>query len=165
MSTTWRDTGAVSADRFSQGVIAGHSGLEGASFQEENPRCPKLPKSPPPPSKWLLLTTSPMKRVLKPRVPEEQITPLTGEEVARLLEQPDRTTFTGVRDASLIAFLAGTGIRVSEAPIVDGRGNRPTPTIRVVCREGGESADRFLQRHRRPPTARLLAAASRRECE
>jgi integrase/recombinase XerD len=61
------------------------------------------------------LTTSPMKRVPKPRVPDELIKPLTPEELKRLLEQPDRTTFTGLRDAAFIALLADSGLRVSEA--------------------------------------------------
>ena len=33
----------------------------------------------------------------------------------RLLSQPDRSTYTGTRDVALIAFLADTGLRVSEA--------------------------------------------------
>jgi site-specific recombinase XerD len=68
---------------------------------------------------WLLqeerLQDSPMKRVPKPKLPQEQIKPLTPEELARLLAQPDRKTFIGLRDAAFIALLADTGLRVSEA--------------------------------------------------
>jgi site-specific recombinase XerD len=69
--------------------------------------------------RWLVneerLAESPMKRVPKPQLPQEQVKPLTPEELARLLAQPDRGTFTGIRDAALIAFLADTGLRITEA--------------------------------------------------
>jgi integrase/recombinase XerD len=50
--------------------------------------------------KWLVaeerLAVSPMDRVPKPRVPQEQIKPLSEEELTRLLAAPDRSTFTGI---------------------------------------------------------------------
>jgi site-specific recombinase XerD len=68
---------------------------------------------------WLVeeerLAETPMKRVPKPKLPQEQVKPLTPEELVRLLSQPDHATFTGVRDVALIAFLADTGLRISEA--------------------------------------------------
>lgn len=68
---------------------------------------------------WLIaeerLAVSPMKRVPRPQVPDEQIKPLTGEELSRLLEQPDLKSFTGSRDAAFMVLLADTGLRVSEA--------------------------------------------------
>jgi integrase/recombinase XerD len=69
--------------------------------------------------RWLVeeerLADSPMRRVPKPKLPKEQVKPLTPDELRRLLAQPDRSTFTGLRDLALIAFLADTGLRVSEA--------------------------------------------------
>jgi integrase len=68
---------------------------------------------------WLLqeerLQDAPMKRVPKPKRAQEQIKPLTPEELARLLAQPDRKTVIGLRDDAFIALLADTGLRVSEA--------------------------------------------------
>lgn len=69
--------------------------------------------------RWLVaeerLTDTPMRRVPKPKLPQEQVKPLTPEELVRLLEQPDRAGFTGSRDVAFIAFLADTGLRISEA--------------------------------------------------
>lgn len=114
---------------------------------------------------WLLeeerIETSPMKRVPKPKLPDEHIQPLTGDELTRLLSQPDLRTFTGVRDAAFMALLADTGLRVSEAlglRIADlnakdrsinlvGKGSR----IRTVFY--GETAARCLKDYlRRHPT-------------
>ncbi|MFN3650239.1 MAG: tyrosine-type recombinase/integrase [Armatimonadota bacterium] len=68
---------------------------------------------------WLVaeerLEETPMRRVPKPQLPREQVKPLTSEELVRLLHQPDGKSFTGVRDQALIAFLADTGLRISEA--------------------------------------------------
>jgi site-specific recombinase XerD len=63
-----------------------------------------------------------MKRVPKPKLPQEQIRPLTPEELACLLQQPDRKTFIGLRDAAFTALLANTGLRISEAIHSDARG-------------------------------------------
>lgn len=68
---------------------------------------------------WLMdegyLTESPMRRVPKPKLPQEQIKPLTEDELQRLLSAPDRSTFVGLRDCLCIAVLADTGLRISEA--------------------------------------------------
>lgn len=68
---------------------------------------------------WLVaeerLPASPMDRVPKPKLPGEQIQPLSQEELVLLLEAPDRTTFVGLRDATFMALLADTGLRLSEA--------------------------------------------------
>jgi len=68
---------------------------------------------------WLLqeeqLSISPMKRVPKPKLLQEQIKPLTQEELIRLLAQPDTSTFVGLRDTAFIGLLSDTGLRLSEA--------------------------------------------------
>jgi integrase/recombinase XerD len=61
------------------------------------------------------LPTSPMDRVPKPKAPLDQIKPLSEEELARLLTAPDRSTFVGLRDATFMALLADTGLRLAEA--------------------------------------------------
>lgn len=68
---------------------------------------------------WLVaeerLEKSPMDRVPKPKVPGEQIQPLSQEELGLLLAAPDRDSFVGLRDATFMAVLADTGLRLSEA--------------------------------------------------
>ncbi|MTI83912.1 MAG: integrase [Firmicutes bacterium] len=44
----------------------------------------------------------------------EPIQAFTKDQVARLLEQPDRTTFTGFRDYTIFLLLLDTGIRLAE---------------------------------------------------
>jgi integrase/recombinase XerD len=61
------------------------------------------------------LESSPMRRVPKPKLVQEQIKPLSSEELVALLAAPSRKTFVGLRDGALMALLADTGLRVSEA--------------------------------------------------
>jgi len=109
--------------------------------------------------RWLCqekrIGTSPMERVPAPKVPLEQIKPLTPDELGKLLRQPDVTTFTGLRDATFIALLADSGLRLSEATSIKvseidlkqravavvGKGGRP----RVVF--FGDTAARYLREY------------------
>ncbi len=52
---------------------------------------------------------------LKKRRPRGRIVQLEEKEVARLLEQPDKKTFTGLRDYALMLLQVDTGIRPGEA--------------------------------------------------
>ncbi len=52
---------------------------------------------------------------LKKRKPRGRIVQLDEKEVSRLLEQPDKKTFTGFRDYCLICLSIDTGIRPGEA--------------------------------------------------
>jgi site-specific recombinase XerD len=61
------------------------------------------------------LDVSPMKRVPKPKDVQEQIKPLSGEELTALLAAPNRKSFVGLRDTALMALLVDTGLRVSES--------------------------------------------------
>jgi site-specific recombinase XerD len=106
---------------------------------------------------WLVaderLSKSPMDRVPKPKVSDEQIKPFTEEELLQLLAAPDRTTFVGLRDCAFIALLADTGLRLTEAVnirfgdvdtrqraiSVMGKGSKPRTVFY------GESAARFLR--------------------
>jgi site-specific recombinase XerD len=60
------------------------------------------------------LDASPMKRVPKPKVVQEQIKPLSAEELTALLAEPNRKTFVGLRAIALMALMVDTGLRVSE---------------------------------------------------
>jgi integrase/recombinase XerD len=55
----------------------------------------------------------------RPRVPRSLPRPLPVEVVARLLEAPDGTTPTGVRDRGILELLYGSGLRISELTGLD----------------------------------------------
>jgi site-specific recombinase XerD len=111
--------------------------------------------------RWCLeeerIDESPMKRVPKPKVAQEQVKPLSDEELTALLEVPNRKTFTGLRDVALIALMVDTGLRVSEAlgiHLVDL--NTRTRSITVVGKGEkprtvfyGEAAASHLRRYTR----------------
>lgn len=61
-----------------------------------------------------LIVGNPMKRVPKPRIGDYLIQPFSDEQIKKLLAQPDVTTFTGLRDCTLMCFLLDTGCRISE---------------------------------------------------
>lgn len=110
---------------------------------------------------WLLaenrLTVSPMDRVPKPRVTQEQIRPLSQEELALLLSTPDRQTFVGLRDATFMALLADTGLRLAEAGSIPlGAINPKERSISIVGKGRklrtdfyGEAAAQFLREYRK----------------
>ncbi len=54
-------------------------------------------------------------KALKERQRSHARTRITPADMRRLQEAPDRTTLKGVRDAALLAVLAGSGLRASEA--------------------------------------------------
>ena len=107
---------------------------------------------------WLVaeerLDKSPMQRVPGPKLPQEQVKPLTPEELIRLLEQPDRSSFTGVRDVAFIAFLADTGLRISEAIQVHLSVIDPKYRSLAVMGKGGKGRTVFYGE----AVSRLLAA-------
>lgn len=49
----------------------------------------------------------------------KQVTFLSGDEVIRLLDQPDTTTITGLRDRAILELLFSSGLRVSELVALD----------------------------------------------
>ncbi|HTE18870.1 MAG TPA: tyrosine-type recombinase/integrase [Armatimonadota bacterium] len=61
-----------------------------------------------------ILVTNPMRRVPRPKVGQYLIKPFTEEQLKKLLEQPDVSTFTGLRDVALMCFLLDTGCRIAE---------------------------------------------------
>lgn len=62
-----------------------------------------------------LLATNPMGIVERPRRERVLIRPMTPEQAARLLEQPDTKTTEGLRDRALMMLLLDSGLRISEA--------------------------------------------------
>ncbi len=54
-------------------------------------------------------------KALKERQRSHARTRITPEDMRRLQEAPDRSTLKGLRDAALLAVLAGSGLRASEA--------------------------------------------------
>jgi integrase/recombinase XerD len=52
--------------------------------------------------------------LVAPRIRPKTITPLTAGQVALLLKQPDRRTWTGKRDALIMLLLVDTGLRIGE---------------------------------------------------
>jgi integrase/recombinase XerD len=66
-----------------------------------------------------LLTIDPTAELDAPKVARSLPTPLSPEEVDRLLAAPDPATPTGLRDKALLELLYATGMRVSEALALD----------------------------------------------
>lgn len=92
-----------------------------------------------------------------PKVPDREVSFLTAEEVARLINAVDLTKKTGRRDAAIIEMLYSTGVRVSELISLDvaqvdlerkefmvrGKGNK----LRVVflTQNAVDALDRYLK--------------------
>jgi integrase/recombinase XerD len=61
----------------------------------------------------------PTSEVVRPRVPRPLPHPLSVEEIRRLIEAPDRSTPTGLRDRAILEVLYGSGVRISELTGLD----------------------------------------------
>ena len=66
-----------------------------------------------------VLPKNPMLLVEKPRKEKHLIRPLSAEQAAKLIEQPDAGTFAGLRDRALMMLLMDSGLRVTEALSVE----------------------------------------------
>ncbi len=66
-----------------------------------------------------ITTQDPTSDVVRPRVPRPLPHPLGLGEVGRLIEAPDRSTPTGLRDRAILEVLYGAGLRVSELTGLD----------------------------------------------
>jgi len=60
------------------------------------------------------LTQNPITAVEKLKTDEVIITALTNEQVKKILKSADRTTFTGLREYTMLLLMLETGIRLSE---------------------------------------------------
>ncbi len=124
---------------------------------------------------WLtaeeVISANPMARVRSPRVPEEQLEPVTVDEVRALLAVCDPRCPTGARDRAILLCLWDTGCRASELVALDvGDVDLATGAVVVRCGKGrklrvtflGVRARRELLRYLRTregaePTAPLFA--------
>lgn len=71
-------------------------------------------------------------RGLKKRKPQHRIVQLSEKDIGRLLKQPDRTTYCGLRDYALILLQIDTGARPSEAlTLAPGDYNREEGSITI----------------------------------
>jgi site-specific recombinase XerD len=66
-----------------------------------------------------LVAENPFGHVVLPKVRRPERGCLTPEEAAKLLAQPQQTTRLGLRDYTILSFLYGTGVRVSECVWTD----------------------------------------------
>jgi integrase/recombinase XerD len=62
-----------------------------------------------------LLARDPMSLVERPRRERVLIRPMSPEQAAKLLEQPDVRTLQGLRDRAMMMLMLDSGLRVSEA--------------------------------------------------
>lgn len=61
-----------------------------------------------------LASTDPTEHVQTPKLPRRLPETLNRDEVSLLIEQPDHTTWLGLRDRAMLEFLYATGLRASE---------------------------------------------------
>ncbi|WP_051197210.1 site-specific tyrosine recombinase XerD [Jonesia quinghaiensis] len=66
-----------------------------------------------------MTTGDPAHRLTPPKQPQRLPSVLNPHDVALLLNAPDATTVTGIRDRALLEFLYATGARISEAITLD----------------------------------------------
>lgn len=92
------------------------------------------------------------------RTRRKQVTFLSGEEVERLLEQPDKSTEIGLRDQAILELLFSGGLRVSELVnlnqdhinlrrkefMVRGKGQKDRPIF--ISDQAAESIRRYLDK-------------------
>jgi Site-specific recombinase XerD len=62
-----------------------------------------------------MITVNPVSNVKTPRRDQKDRVTFSDEEMRRILEAPDTTTFAGLRDRTLMYLLADAGLRINEA--------------------------------------------------
>jgi integrase/recombinase XerD len=94
--------------------------------------------------------------VVRPRLPRALPHPLGVEEVRRLVEAPDPSTPTGLRDRAILEVLYGSGLRVSELTSLDVDDlDLDDGFVRVVGK-GGKEREVPMGRHARAATRAYL---------
>lgn len=81
------------------------------------------------------IETDPTEQIKAPHIEKKMPGVLTMEEVARLLEQPSRTTPKELRDRAMLELLYATGMRVSELISLKQRDINLNMNY-VICRDG-----------------------------
>jgi integrase/recombinase XerD len=96
-------------------------------------------------------------KALKTRLKQHSRTRISPDDMRRLCDAPDATTLIGARDAALLATLASSGIRASEAATLTlqqiekrGRGY-----VLMVC---GKTDTEYREAHLSPEAKRLIDA-------
>ncbi|MFN3650404.1 MAG: tyrosine-type recombinase/integrase [Armatimonadota bacterium] len=106
---------------------------------------------------------SPMRAVPRPKTRLQLIRPFSEEQLRRLIAQPDPASFIGLRDRTLMVFLADTGCRISEClGITYTDLDLDARTVRVLGKGARERMVPFGERTRQWLEAYL---ARRRESE
>ena len=97
--------------------------------------------------------------VVRPRVPRPLPHPLGLDEVGRLIEAPDRSTSTGLRDRAILEVLYGAGLRVSELTGLDVDDlDVEGGSVRVVGK-GGKEREVPIGRHAQHAVGTYLSRA------
>ena len=97
--------------------------------------------------------------VVRPRVPRPLPHPLGLDEVGRLIEAPDRSTSTGLRDRAILEVLYGAGLRVSELTGLDVDDlDVEGGSVRVVGK-GGKEREVPIGRHAQHAVGAYLSRA------
>jgi len=98
-------------------------------------------------------------QVVRPRVPRPLPHPLGLDEVGRLIEAPDRSTSTGLRDRAILEVLYGAGLRVSELTGLDVDDlDVEGGSVRVVGK-GGKEREVPIGRHAQHAVGTYLSRA------
>ena len=101
----------------------------------------------------------PTSDVVRPRVPRPLPHPLGLDEVGRLIEAPDRSTSTGLRDRAILEVLYGAGLRVSELTGLDVDDlDLEGGSVRVVGK-GGKEREVPIGRHAQHAVGTYLSRA------
>ena len=101
----------------------------------------------------------PTSDVVRPRVPRPLPHPLGMDEVGRLIEAPDRSTSTGLRDRAILEVLYGAGLRVSELTGLDVDDlDVEGGSVRVVGK-GGKEREVPIGRHAQHAVGTYLSRA------
>ena len=101
----------------------------------------------------------PTSEVVRPRVPRPLPHPLGVDEVGRLIEAPDRSTSTGLRDRAILEVLYGAGLRVSELTGLDVDDlDVEGGSVRVVGK-GGKEREVPIGRHAQHAVGTYLSRA------
>lgn len=61
-----------------------------------------------------LIEMNPAKELSSIKVPKDAVATFSHDELIRLLQQPDQSTFTGLRDYTILLLFLDTGIRIGE---------------------------------------------------
>ncbi|MEO8475512.1 MAG: tyrosine recombinase, partial [Actinomycetota bacterium] len=81
----------------------------------------------------------PASAVAQPKLPRQLPHPLSVEDTRRLLEAPDTTSTSGLRDAAILELLYGAGMRISELTALDIDDlDLDTGSVRVMGKGGKE---------------------------